>query len=307
MGEESLPPKLKVIITPLESAKWAQLLSGYPDIEFMNYVLRGLKHGFRIGFSHQSRELGSCQKNFSSAQERPEVVKDYIEEELARGRILEVSDKETQDLLVHCRPFGVIPKKSNPNKWRLILDLSSPEGKSVNDGIPKELSSLSYVSVDDVVHQIMKLGRGAYLAKMDVKQAYRNVPVHPTDSLLLGMRWEDKVYVDRTLPFGLRLAPLIFSALANALQWMMEQRGASWVRHYVDDFVTVGPPASLACGHNMEIMQETCERAGMPIEPDKNEGPAQVITFLGLELDTNHLEIRLPGEKLTRLRALLSA
>ncbi len=171
-------------------------------------MLRGLKHGFRIGFSRQSRELGSCRKNLSSVQERPEVVTKYIKEELARGRILEVSDKEAQDLRVHCSPFGVIPKKSNPSKWRLIVDLSSPEGKSVNDGIPKELSSLSYVSVDDVVHQILKLGRGAYITKMDVKRAYRNVPVHPTDSLLLGMQWEDKVYIDRTLPFGLRLAPL---------------------------------------------------------------------------------------------------
>ncbi len=113
-------PKLKEIITPLESAKWAQLLAGYPDTEFKNYVLRGLKHGIRIGFSRQSRELGSCQKNLSSVQERPEVVTMYIKEELAKGRILEVSDKEAQDLRVHCSPFGVIPKKSNPSKWRLI-------------------------------------------------------------------------------------------------------------------------------------------------------------------------------------------
>ncbi len=57
----------------------------------------------------------------------------------------------------------------------------------------------------------------------------------------------------------------------------------------------------------MEIMQETCEKAGMPIEPYKNEGPAQVITFLGLELDTNHLDIRLPSDKLMKLKALVSA
>ncbi len=77
-----------------------------------------------------------------------------------------MSDKEAQDLRVHCSPFGVIPKKSNPSKWRLIVDLSSPKGKPVNDGIPKELLSLSYVSVDDVVHQILKLGRGAYIARI---------------------------------------------------------------------------------------------------------------------------------------------
>ena len=31
--------------------------------------------------------------------------------------------------------FGVIPKKGQPGKWRRIVDLSSPWGASVNDGI----------------------------------------------------------------------------------------------------------------------------------------------------------------------------
>ena len=77
-----------------------------------------------------------------------------------------------------------------PNKWRLIVDLSAPEGHSINDGISKELASLSYVSVDDVVACTLKEGKGALLAKMDVKQAYRNIPVHPSDRACLGMSWE---------------------------------------------------------------------------------------------------------------------
>ena len=49
---------------------------------------------------------------------------------------------------VQVSPFGVIPK-SEQGKWRLILDLSAPEGCSVNDGIRKDISLL-YMSVDDV-------------------------------------------------------------------------------------------------------------------------------------------------------------
>ena len=63
--------------------------------------------------------------------------------------------EEARRLGVHISPFGVIPKKNKPNEWRLILDLSSPQGSSVNDGISKELCSLSYVSVDDVVNKIV--------------------------------------------------------------------------------------------------------------------------------------------------------
>ena len=65
----------------------------------------------------------------------------------------------------------------------------------------------------------MTVGRGSMLAKIDITQAYRNVPVHPKDGLLLGMYWNETVYVDAALPFGLRSAPLIFSALADAVLW----------------------------------------------------------------------------------------
>ncbi len=50
------------------------------------------------------------------------------------------------------------------------------------------------------------------MAKADVKKAYRNVPVHPDDRRLLGMEWRGTTFVDRTLPFGLRSAPLLFTA-----------------------------------------------------------------------------------------------
>ena len=117
----------------------------------------------------------------------------------------------------------------------------------MNDGIDKELCSLFYTSIDDVVLCILKTGRGALLAKMDIKQAYRMVPVHLQDSLLLGMRWQGKVFVDKALPFGLRSAPLIFSAVADALQWMMQRKGISFLAHYVDDFIIVGRPESSVC------------------------------------------------------------
>jgi len=59
--------------------------------------------------------------------------------------------------------------------------LSSPDKHNVNDGIPKELTSLSFISVDDAVAVISRLGRGSLLGKMDIQQAYRNVPVYPSD------------------------------------------------------------------------------------------------------------------------------
>ncbi len=54
-------------------------------------------------------------------------------------------------------------------------------------------------------------------------------------------------------------------------------------------------------------MHQVFEEAGMPVEPEKNEGPVKVITFLGLQLDTNMMEIWLPHEKLRRLKELVTS
>ena len=70
-----------------------------------------------------------------SVDDHPEVVAQYIQEELAKGRVVQLDPKLAETLGVHSSPFGVIPKKNKPNMWRLILDLSVPAGHSVNDGI----------------------------------------------------------------------------------------------------------------------------------------------------------------------------
>ncbi len=155
-------------------------------------------------------------------------------------------------------------------------------------------ASVAYTLVDEVVRRVLKLGRGAELAKADVKAAYRNVPVHPKDTWLLGMRWEGEIYVDGTLPFGLRSAPLIFTALGDAIQWIAMEKGATWLRHYVDDFVSVWAKGSGECACSLRMFKETCERLGMPLDEKKTEGPTEVITFLGIEIDSINMELRLP-------------
>ena len=103
------------------------------------------------------------------------------------------------------------------------------------------------------------------MAKM---QAYRHIPVHPQDRFLLGMMWQGKVYVDTILPFGLRSAPLIFTAVADAAQWVMHKEGASIIFHYID-FITLGAKGSQECLHNSTVMDRTCERQACPQSQSK--------------------------------------
>ena len=226
------PPKVsqraRVVETPLKWSKWQELLTDHLDRWWAEYIVRSVRDGFRVGFLDMPEGLRAGRRNMLSAEEQPQVVQAYLEKEVACGRVREVGTVvESKAMKVQCSPFGVIPKKGKPGRWRLILDLSSPDGHSVNDGIPRELCGLSYMSVDDVIAEVLRSGRGSLLAKIDVQQAYRNVPVHPADRHLLGMQWQGRFYVDGALPFGLRSAPLLFTALGDALQWAMEREGVS--------------------------------------------------------------------------------
>ena len=105
--------------------------------------------------------------------------------------------------LLQVNKMGVIPKGHTPGKWRLITDLSSPTCTSVNDGIETEVTSLSYITVDNVAQVACDLGRGALLAKVNIENAYRLIPVHPSDRPLQAITWEGNIYTDSMLPFGL--------------------------------------------------------------------------------------------------------
>ena len=120
--------------------------------------------------------------------------------------------------------FGVIEKLHQPGKYRLIVDLSHPEGHSVNDGIEPDLCTLKYTSVDAAVATVLSKRVGVKLTKFDIESAYRIIPVHPDDRSLLGMVWKGQLYIDTVLPFGLRSAPNIFSAVADALQWILVKK-----------------------------------------------------------------------------------
>ena len=130
--------------------------------------------------------------------------------------------------------LGVVPKGCAAGKWHLITDLSFLEGRSVNDGIDLLVCSLRYMTVNKVARAAGRLGVGTLLAKLDIRSAYRLIPVHPDDRPLLGFQWQGVQYVDGMLPFGLHSAPKIFTAIANALEWVARQRGVPEIDHYLD-------------------------------------------------------------------------
>ena len=151
--DASNPPLWSVPPSPLCLANWTEFIAAHPDQEYASYVQTGLLSGFRIGFDRLSVPLQSSTRNHPSACENEGQVRGYIAAEREAGRL--VGPLCQSDLTgIHTSPIGLVPK-SEPNQWRMIVDLSFPFGRSVNDGISSTLASVSYSSVDDAVQRIL--------------------------------------------------------------------------------------------------------------------------------------------------------
>ena len=287
----------------MKVANLLPFLRRHPDQEFAAYIYDGLINGFRVGFNYNLSQLNPNHSNHPSALAHKHDVEERIAAELSAGRLLGPLPAHLLSL-VHLSPIGLVPK-AHTNKWRMIVDLSHPANGSVNDGILSSLCSLHYASVDDAVRIIQTLGVGTELVKLDVKDAYRIVPVHPADYHLLGISWEGNIYVDRALPFGLRSAPKIFNAVADILGWVFSQSGIRHHLHYLDDFLLLGAPHSREAAQALDIALKVFDSLGIPVATHKTEGPSTILIFLGILIDTKRFELRLPEDKLTRLQEMM--
>ena len=155
--------------------------------------------------------------------------------------------------------------------------------------------------------KILLYGKDIMLAKIGIQSAFCLLSVHPEDHHLLTLSWKGEVHIDHCIPFGLQSAPKLFNTLTDLLSWAAQQAGVSYLIHYLDDYLTMGPPLSQICQHNVDIFTSLCKGLGVPLATDKLEGPATSLSFLGIILNTCRMEIRLPADKLSRTREMIKA
>ena len=118
--------------------------------------------------------------------------------------------------------MGAVPK-TDSDDIRLIHDCSRPYGKSVNDYANPD--SFSFNTVDTACEHIHK---GYYMAKIDLKSAYRSVGIHPSQYQFAGLQWQFEgqyaptYMVDTRLMFGASQAVGIFHRLSNSIVHMVK-------------------------------------------------------------------------------------
>ena len=121
-------------------------------------------------------------------------------------------------------------------------NLSFPYNKtSVNRCIPKHESTVQYNTVFDAIKVVHKLGKGAVLAKSDIKSAFQLLPIKQEEHLLLGFKFENAYYYYTCMAMGCSSSCLTFEKFGKALQWILVHKfGIKHCIQMLDDFLFIG-------------------------------------------------------------------
>lgn len=235
VSESMQQPKAAQVSTDLIFETWATELSHDPDMDF---ILNGIQHGFQL-LAVDSIVVHAFTPNNKSAL-RP-GAQEQIEAQLVNGLQLDhfaVADQSHMPLVINA--LGAVPKK-NSDEVRMIMDCSRPPTMNANSYI--DLDHYKYVTVDDAANLCQP---DCWLAKVDLKHAYRSVGTHPASWRVTGMSWcfsgsKAPTYLyDKRLPFGARASPMIFHRLTQAVCRIMANKGYT-VLAYLDDFLIIEP------------------------------------------------------------------
>lgn len=278
------------IYTPVDAHSLKQLLTGYADAWF---VTDGFINGFSLGVN-DCPHLKPCTKKYPAKK----LLHDKIQDEVMKGRIIgPIQGDLIKKLMVS--PAQVIPKADSA-KLRMIFNLSQPVGHSVNDNIKQEAKSVTYCSVTDVVNWIMnhKPKDTWFMAKVDLTDAYRIVPIKKAEWTLLGMQIGEDIYIDRCLPMGAASSCSTFQRISDAITWIALTTSPVHciIYNYLDDFLLLADgcrECELALAH----FEQLCERLRVPLATHKTVRPTTHITFLGLGIDSKDRVVFIPPEK----------
>ena len=198
------------LTTPVRVLKLRNFLQGY-DKNITKFSVEGFSQGFSLGF--QGNLITSIAKNHRSVLENEDLVSEKINSECSLGRISgPFSSPQFENYKIS--PLGLVPKKDGG--FRIIHDLSFPKhGDSVNSAIPKSFTEVQYETLDIVISEVLFYGRGSLIAKADIENAFRIIPVHHNDWPLLGFQWNNQFYYDKCLPMGCSASCKIVETLAQ--------------------------------------------------------------------------------------------
>ena len=280
---------------------WRKYLSGYHDQDLLEYLQFGWPCGYDLPWMPYTTGT-----NHFSAWAYPQHVEKYIDTELKHRALLGPWAIAPFSGGLHTSPLMSRPKKDSTDR-RIIVDLSWPTGASVNHGIPTDTYlrvpyKLKLPTVDQLADLIVSNGPGSHVYVVDISRAYRNLRLDPLSWPLMGIEWNNALYCDISVPFGLRTGAFFCQRTTNAVAHIMNNHKYK-VLPYIDDFAGAAPKDS--SGAAFDRLKQLLQELGLPIAESKLQPPSCCATWLGITFDSDKMEMYIPLGKVDEIIRLL--
>ena len=263
-------------------------------------LIRCCPVGFPLRYEgDRTRDVES--HNGKTCQMHPVVTATELEKEVAKGHIA------GPYLRPPLRGFKVVPRglKEEPTKFRPLSEANRPVGDAVNESIPRA-TDIQLTRAQDIEKKITatyaRTG-SVWMAKRDIKAAYRTMPVRPEDWQLQGIKWDGQYYIDKRMSFGCRSSVDQWLRFSDALAWALLRWGVHAL-HYVDDFIFIAGSEE-ECAEQVRKFDAICEEWGITCKVQEDCGPAQTLTALGVEYDLVHMKRKITPGRIEGLTAML--
>jgi hypothetical protein len=240
-----------------------------------------ITHGYQLQFATNPNPWTPNRIKFSS--EEYQAVDEAVRKFLKAG-IIEESPTQNTDFLSN---FFTLQEES---KRRPILDC-----QKLNSYLQCQHFKMEGVpALRDLIE------KGDLMSKLDLKDAYVVVPIHEDSKKYLTFQQRGRVYQYKSLPFGLSVAPRVFSKL---MRYALEPLRIQGIRliYYLDDICLLAKTQE-EMKKNQESLISHLTGLGFIINWKKSQlQPDHLQEFLGFQFNTKTMNIKVPQKKISKL------
>ena len=204
-------------------------------------------------------------------------------------------------------PLNSVPKKESAEQ-RLILNLSYPEGDSINEGIHKDQyldidEKMWLPSIDQLAQKIRELGPGCKIFKFDLKRGYRQIFLDPKDVNLVGFKFDGEWFFDCTLSMGSRSSARCCQRVTSIVVYIFGKYG-HFALNYIDDLGTAEKADEAE--RAFLLLRKILADMGLQEAAEKTVPPSTIMVFLGIQVNTVEMTLKIPNDKWEEIQTTLS-
>ena len=257
-------------------------ISAWKNITSDKFILDIVQHGLKLNFADTRPVKGPFE--YPRSMMDTDIIDNELQSLLQKG-VITVSTIEDGDYF-----SSLFTREKKDGSYRTILNL-----KLLNEEC--ETHHFKMESLRQAIHMVRP---GAFLASIDIKDAFYSVPIHQSHKKYLKFIWRATPYQFEAMPNGYLDAMRIFAKLLKPIFATLRKLGYVSII-YVDDTLLYGDTFE-ECLRNVIATLDILQEMGFTIHAKKSAlNPSQQIIFLGFIFNTVNMTIRLTEEKKLRI------